>query len=315
MISQTIILTVAAALQVLYAASIPNESPVFLAKTARQLDKWDSFEPIELPGGHKATSGASLIHSTTEYTDIFFRGENFQLLYGKMDADGKVFEIVDLGELLAGPPSAVSPHYLAIDVVILSAYRSNPMIISLRNGVWSGFVDLGGSTPFSPTVSSPTASKLDVFVGGTDNRLYQKSFNGTWGAWLPHRKVLSGPPFAISTNHGSSEVFVRDMSNVMVHKEFPNGGDWKNVSDVHHMYSSVCVSHLPRSKVVLFVKNRVGTLSTFEGHLNEYEAVHSPTITITGDSPGCASSRFHTDVVVLFKDALYHGRYLHQSSE
>lgn len=279
---------------------------------SRNLNSWDPFRPALLPEGYNATSSPSIVHSSTEYIDIFFRGGEYDLLHAKMNSTGDIFEIQSLGELLLTAPSAVSSRRGSIDVAIVSMNRSNPMVTSFRNGNWTGFVDLGGSTEYTPAISAPSPEELDVFVSGVDNSLFQRRFrDGEWGSWTFLTRRMTGAPFALSVSRHSSLVFMRNGTKIMKYAEFPGDGTWRTVGSGHHLYSTACVSKLPRGAISVFARNRVGTMSTFDGHNNVWMDVRTPTITVTTGAPACAYSRCHTDVIVMFKNTFYLGKIWH----
>lgn len=86
----------------------------------------------------------------------------------------------------------------------------------------SGWEDLGGSLTSGPDAASWSANRLDVFVRGTDNRLWYRSWTGTtWTAWqTPGGAGFVSDPSAVSWGPGRIDVFARSESNRLIHKWF-----------------------------------------------------------------------------------------------
>ena len=90
---------------------------------------------------------------------------------------------------------------------------------------WSDWTNLGGWIPStsSPGVAASSNGQLDVFVVGSDNALYQKSYvNGVWstdwtnlGGWIPS----TSSPAATSSN-GRLDVFVVGSDNALYQKSY-----------------------------------------------------------------------------------------------
>ena len=84
----------------------------------------------------------------------------------------------------------------------------------------------------SPTVSSWAPNRLDVFVRGSDNALYHKSWNGI--GWSPYERLggnLEGAPAAISRGPNLIDVFFRGRDNHLYQKSY-NGSTWRSIVDL-----------------------------------------------------------------------------------
>ena len=73
-------------------------------------------------------------------------------------------------------------------------------------GGWTGWVDLHGKSSSAPVlVSTPSLDRIDLFVQGTDNGIYHKTYtgsppSGTWSSWnSPGGKTSSKPAAAFWT--------------------------------------------------------------------------------------------------------------------
>lgn len=91
---------------------------------------------------------------------------------------------------------------------------------------YSGWNSLGGILTASPSASSWGATRVDVFVRGSDDSLFQKTSNGTsWSNWIPLGGILTSSPSAVSWGANRIDVFVRGTDNQLYHKS-SDGTTW-----------------------------------------------------------------------------------------
>jgi hypothetical protein len=96
-------------------------------------------------------------------------------------------------------------------------------------GAWSRASTLGGATSSSPAVVAPADRRLELYVRGTDNRVWQRRYDGSaWSAWTALGATTYASP-AASARRGASivDVFARGADNVIYHR-FRNGGAWSS---------------------------------------------------------------------------------------
>jgi 5-hydroxyisourate hydrolase-like protein (transthyretin family) len=84
-------------------------------------------------------------------------------------------------------------------------------------------------TPITP-ISSPAATGNFLFVTGSDNALWYKTWNGaTWSSATSLGGVLTSSPAATSPGNGVIDVFVRGGAGALYEKTTTNGGtSWSN---------------------------------------------------------------------------------------
>jgi hypothetical protein len=88
---------------------------------------------------------------------------------------------------------------------------------------WSS---LNGLATSGPDAGAGSATRSDVFVRGTDNGLWQDTWNGTtWGGWQPLGGGLSSDPGVVSSSASQIDVFVRGTDNQLWHRIW-NGSGW-----------------------------------------------------------------------------------------
>jgi hypothetical protein len=91
---------------------------------------------------------------------------------------------------------------------------------------YGGWTSLGGVLTSGPDVSSWGSTRSDVFVRGTDNALWHRSWDGTtWSAWDSLGGILTSNPKAVSQGPNSIDVFVRGTDRGIWHRNW-NGTTW-----------------------------------------------------------------------------------------
>ena len=102
----------------------------------------------------------------------------------------------------------------------------------------AGWDSLGGAVTSGPDASSWGASRLDVFIRGTDNGLWRRSFDGTsWSSWEGLGGVLTADPSAISWGTNRIDVFVRGTTGELWHRTF-DGSTWSAWDNLGGMLTS-----------------------------------------------------------------------------
>jgi hypothetical protein len=111
-----------------------------------------------------------------------------------------------------------------------------------QGSAWSGQRESLGHPPTGPLTSAPTVAswgdgRLDVFVRGSDDRLWQRSCHitigggnlcdgGDWSGWQAPPVgggALGSAPAAVSWGSGRIDVFVRGTDSTPYHVSFDNG--------------------------------------------------------------------------------------------
>jgi fibronectin type 3 domain-containing protein len=83
---------------------------------------------------------------------------------------------------------------------------------------------LGGVLTSGPSAASWASNQTYVFVRGTDNGLWYKTWNGSsWGNWTPLGGVLTSDPSVVSWGANRIDVFVRGTDNQLWHKWYASG--------------------------------------------------------------------------------------------
>ena len=118
-----------------------------------------------------------------------------------------------------------------------------------------------------PAIVSWGPERMDVFVQGTDNGLYTKSWDGTtWYDYFPiHSGVqFSGNPTAVSRASNVIDVFVRGTDGKLYTTSWDNGPAWTNyslVNDMQFVGDPYAVASGP-NRIDVFVRGTDGKIYT-----------------------------------------------------
>jgi hypothetical protein len=123
-------------------------------------------------------------------------------------------------------------HYSALRTVEsglgLPTLTSNDAAVSPMNDFFGlvGWNDVGGAATTGADASSWGSSRSDVFVRGTDNALWHRSWNGTaWGGWESLDGFITAEPTAVSWGTNRIDIFVRGSDFALWHRT-SNGTTW-----------------------------------------------------------------------------------------
>ena len=113
-------------------------------------------------------------------------------------------------------------------VTVTSDAASGPSSIPLGGtaATWSGWQGAPGATNGSPSVTSTSTGRIDLFTRGSGNALYHTWFDGT--SWQPSENLggsLSSDPASLSGANGQLDVFARGQDQSLYHTWF-DGTTW-----------------------------------------------------------------------------------------
>jgi hypothetical protein len=67
---------------------------------------------------------------------------------------------------------------------------------------------------------------LDVFVRGTNNHLYEKSWNGSWTGFHDRGGSLTSDPDAIARSYTNENVYARQSNKSIAFVSWVSGKNW-----------------------------------------------------------------------------------------
>src|SRR5579859_6752310 len=176
---------------------------------------------IELGGNVSTTAGP--VHS--------FTGNGVSLAHCVIDSNNAAVgsELKARGGVIVVPQQ---PLQTGVTYMVALTVNGLPYRWSFTVGPFaaapSSWESLGGVLTSTPAVSSWGASRADVFVRGTDNGLYQKTWDGTaWSSWRALGGVLTSGPAATSWSANRIDVFVRGTDNQLYHRS-SDGSTWSS---------------------------------------------------------------------------------------
>ena len=83
---------------------------------------------------------------------------------------------------------------------------------------WSSWESLGGVLTSGPAVSSKRPNHLDVFVKGTNDTLYKRTWNGSrWEEWEDIGGNIDSAPAAVSWGPNRTDVFATGPRRDLLH--------------------------------------------------------------------------------------------------
>jgi Repeat of unknown function (DUF346)/Cysteine-rich secretory protein family len=174
---------------------------------------------IELGGNVSTTAGP--VHS--------FTGNGAPLAHCVIDSSNAALGsyLKERGGVIVIPQQ---PLQNGVTYVVAVTVNGTPYTWSFTVGPFviapAGWKALGGGLIGSPGVSSWGATRADVFVRGTDNALYQNTWNGTsWSNWTALGGTITAAPGAASWSTNRIDVFVRGSDDGLYHRFF-NGTTW-----------------------------------------------------------------------------------------
>lgn len=93
------------------------------------------------------------------------------------------------------------------------------------NNQWEFF---GGILSSGPVASSSSSDRMDVFVQGQDNGLWQRTFTAAngWGPWTPLGGIITVRPGAVSSNPNQIDVFARGQDRALWQRTFTTANGW-----------------------------------------------------------------------------------------
>jgi hypothetical protein len=129
---------------------------------------------------------------------------------------------------------AQAPLMGGVVPLVYQSGTSNPFSINL-NDIYvppAGTNSLGGTLTSGPDASSWGPSRTDVFLRGTDNGLWYRTWNGSsWGSWVSLGGILTADPSAVSSGPNRVDIFVRGTNNSLWHRssDGTTWSDWENL--------------------------------------------------------------------------------------
>ena len=91
-------------------------------------------------------------------------------------------------------------------------------LLAQKFGTSTPWQSLGGILTTAPDASSWGASRVDAFVRGTDNGLWQAGWNGSAWSWTALNGTLTSAPAAVSWGVNRIDVFARGGDNGLWHR-------------------------------------------------------------------------------------------------
>lgn len=158
----------------------------------------------------------------------------------------------------------------------------DPVSNTPQGAIWSSWENLQGvmQTGTAPAAASWGSNRIDVFVQGTSNDLYQKFWNGKgWYGFynLGGRDIIASnySPAAVSWGSNRIDIFARSKSNTLVHKWW-DGSRWSGWEDLGGTITSApTVSSWGSGRLDIFARGSDGSLhhKWYDGRWSGWESL------------------------------------------
>lgn len=189
---------------------------------------WSSgYENLGAPPGLTLTSDPDAVSWGSGRIDVFARGSDNQLWH--LYYDGRWHDWEPLGGILDSGPTVSSWANGRLDVFLLGTDKKLRHKYYERGQGWSsGFANLGAPSGLTlnsdPDAVSWAEGRIDVFVRGSDNALWQLYYDGGWSTWGTLGGILTSGPAVSSWGIDSLDVFLRGGGSTQYHKWFARPG-------------------------------------------------------------------------------------------
>ena len=228
----------------------PNESVLSLLSRARtKLNTWRALaelRPEKSDGTLLAvTSAAAAASQDANRLDVFVRGSDNKMWHKAWNGS-QWSAWQDRGGYLHSAPAAVSWGLNRIDCFVRGKDGSGKYVLYhkwLDGSTWSGWDGSPGrpagaaaedatadvEVASAPAVASWAPGRLDVFIKGSDNALWQRTRVGsTWSKWKNLGVFLHSGPAAVSVAPNRIDCFVRGRSGVpfILYQKTFDGQTW-----------------------------------------------------------------------------------------
>lgn len=287
---------------------------LLLATTKGQVIDPEQFRKINLPAGYEPTSSVSIAVSTDNLADIFYRGEQLQLLHVIMSDDGKIVAQNDLGGILLTAPSVISQRSGQLDVAYVTTDQQ-VVIRSFRKGSWGVAQRLGVRSEFAPTLVAVSETTMTVLVTRISLQVVSRTrTKNCWGTFMNEGISAIGSAAVAEGQIGlEAKVFVRDIGNNVVVRSVSGGGAWEKVSGGLRFYSDMCAMYYAEAILGVFGRDAESGVSLM-GRLYlttkwfQQKTVTSPWIS---EAPAClvAFNGACSDIIVNQGSSLYRRQY------
>lgn len=244
----------------------PQDGSNLVEMYAQKQLGWERFRPLgiytddttkldnKLAAGVAATGSPALSSQQAGALDLFVRGSNSHI-YHRWCSSGcgdvalqtnrlvgwvptTSWEDLSSGNTFLGSPSSVS--WSSGDVELVARTANGVLWRSWSNSGWASWKNLGKlgetfpglSITGGPALASRAASSLDLFVRGSDGKIYGKHYGGSWDAWKvisspPSGVTFTGDPAAIATSSSKMEVYSMASNGTVYYKGY-SSGTWES---------------------------------------------------------------------------------------
>jgi len=177
--------------------------------------------------GGVLTSGPAALARPGGIYDVFVRGNDNAILQKSFTPSGGWTGWVSLGGTFTSGPGAMYRQGGG-QVDVFGVGLKGELYHKSWNGAWSDWTPLGCCAVGAPSAESPGPDILDVWIRGTDNQLYQKSWTPQtgWSAFTALGGALTSTPEGTAWAGDRRDVFVRGPGSVIYDRPWTAATGW-----------------------------------------------------------------------------------------
>jgi cysteine-rich secretory family protein len=230
-------------------------------------------DPLQACPGYAAPTGLPAFielggNVSTTVTAHSFTGDGVALAHCVIDSTNPAVgsDLTYRGGVIVVPQQPLVPgvKYVVNLTVNGAAYTWSFGVTDtglFTSGLPATWTNLGGVGTSGSAVSTWGSTRTDVFVRGSDNGLWQRTWDGTsWGTWQSLGGILSSDPAAVSWGTNRIDVFVRGTDSGLWQRTW-NGTSWSNWNSLGGILTSgPDVSSQGANSLDVFVRGTDGGL-------------------------------------------------------
>jgi peptidoglycan/xylan/chitin deacetylase (PgdA/CDA1 family) len=210
-----------------------------------------------------------------------------------------------LGGVVVGAPAVAA---YGSDLIVAARGTTGSMWTRTRTaGAWQPWRDMGGLLSASPAIAASPNGRIDAFVRGIDNRLYQMSRlpGQAWSRWQSLGGTLSAGPAAVSYGSSLVDVFIVGADRTVARRSLTAAGwsDWTSLGAA--TYTAPAAARIPgTTSARVFIRGTNSDLYVNEGA--GWRSIGGDLV----DAPAAAGTATGADVLVRGTDAALYARTL-----
>lgn len=247
---------------------------------------------------NQAPTSAAAIVSRSDGSDVvFYRGQD-DAVYQRIWSGTGWSAQTSLGGKIVGAPAAA---WAGSTLVLVGRGTTGALYMrTLVGTTWSPWQSLGGIVSASPAVTGGSDGRIDVFVRGSDDRMYTNTrpAGGTWSGWSSLGGVLTTGPGAVALGPSTIDVYVAGTDH-RIYRNARTSAGWSGWSSIGGMtYTAPAAARIPGTSLArVFVRGTTNFLYINQNSSSGWSGWSSLGGVLI-DAPGATATPTGVDIVV-----------------